>query len=339
MQLRYEQLAQHLQKNLLPLYFISGDVPLLLQESSELIRNTAKQQGYTERQVFQVDSGFSWPKFLADTNNYSLFATKQLIELRFMSNQVGDAGSKALQAYAMHPPADKILIITMPKLETQQQKSNWVKALTQAGGYIQIWPIAPEQLPQWIEKRLAQSGLQADKAGIELLAAYAEGNLLAAAQEIEKLRLLTTENLLTFETISQAITDQARFDIFQLAATALQGNQKRTLRILAELKDTGTESTLILWALAREIRVLTQITYTVQSGIALEQAMQKFAIWEKQKPLVRQALQRHTLQTLIALLQKAKQCDQIIKGLMPGNIWDELEQLALRIAGVNILCS
>lgn len=333
MQLRYEQLPQHLEKNLAPIYLLSGDVPLLAQEASETIRTAAKQHGYLDRQVFHVESGFSWPKFLTVSNNLSLFAHKQLLEIRLPTTQLGDGGSKALQAYALNPPTDKILLITVGKLDSTQQKSAWVQALTKTGVFIQFWPITNEQLPQWIEKRLTAAGLRAEKAGIELLAASAEGNLLAAVQEIEKLRLLfaNTNECISTETIAQTITDNARFDIFQLADTCLQGDRSRALRILLGLRGEGVEAILVLWSLAREIRVLTQIFYQIENGHALEQALQQQQVWDKRKPLVRQALKRHSSKSLVPLLKQAAKIDQIIKGLETGNAWDELERLIVKI--------
>ena len=163
MQLRHEQLTTHLQKNLAPIYLISGEVPLLIQETSDTIRKTAMQRGYTDREIFQVETGFSWETFLNNANTSSLFADQQLLELRFAPGQLGTAGSKALQSYAACPPNNKILLITTQKLDATQQKSTWFQAVGKTGITIQIWPIPNEQLPQWITQRLAAAGLQAER--------------------------------------------------------------------------------------------------------------------------------------------------------------------------------
>jgi len=344
MQLRYEQLPAHLNKSLAPLYVVSGDVPLLTQEANELIRHAAKQHGYHEKLVFHVETGFSWAKFQSEINNFSLFANKQLIELHFAPTQLGDAGSKALQAYAAHLPADKILLLSTTKLDAGQQKSSWMQAVSKVGHFIQIWPITVEQLPQWLEKRLQLAGLQTDRAGLELLASHAEGNLLAAAQEIEKLRLLhiapttTTANkfFISADAIAEAISNNARFDIFQLVDAALQADRKRVLAILTGLRQEGIEATLVLWALARELRTLAAIAHAITLGLSAEQALQKHAVWEKRKPLFRRALQQHSAAKFRQLLQHASRIDLIIKGLSAGRCWDELEQLALALAGINL---
>lgn len=329
MQLRYEQLTSHLQKTLAPIYLISGDVPLLAQESTAHIRAAAKKQDFGDRQLFQVETGFSWQAFAAATNNYSLFASKQLLELRFTPTQLGDAGSKALQAYAQKPPEDKILLINTPKLDATQQKSAWVQAIIKCGVFIQIWPLTLEQLPNWIQQRLNQAGLQVDKEGIALLAARAEGNLLAASQEIEKLRLMYADSNihLTTEIIAEVVANSARYDIFQFANCAVAGDGKRACQVLASLREEGVEPVLILWALAREIRTLATIRYDMEHGTPLEHALQKHYIRDNQKPSMRKALQRHN--NWRQLLQQASKVDQIIKGIEIGNVWNEIERLGL----------
>lgn len=329
MQLRHEQLATHLQKNLAPIYLISGEVPLLIQEAADSIRNAAAKRGYIDRHIFQVETGFSWPDFLNDANTCSLFADQQFLELRFAPNQLGANGSKALQAYATRPPNNKILLITTQKLDATQQKSAWFQTVGKAGISIQIWPIANEQLPQWITQRLAAASLQAEREGIQLLAERAEGNLLAAAQEIEKLRLLYGSGTVTTQAIVQATTDSARFDVFQLSDAMLQGKSKRLYRILSSLQTEGIEPILVLWAITRELRTLIKIAHSIEQGIPLEQALQKHQIWEKRKPLFRHALQHHNSVNLYPLLQQAGTIDQIIKGLQLGNVWNELMSLAL----------
>lgn len=339
MQLRPEQLAAHLQSTLAPIYLVSGEVPLLMQEACDAIRMTASQRGYSERQILQAEAGFAWTQLTTAAQTLSLFSEKQLLEIRVTGGQVGDAGSKALQAYAEHLPADKILLLVMGKLESSSQRTNWFQTLLKVGAIIQIWPIDITQLPRWVAQRLAAAGLQAEETGIQLLAERAEGNLLAAAQEIEKLRLLYGSGKLTAEDIAQAMSDSARFDVFTLSDAALQGDSKRVMRILTGLQEEGVEPTIVLWALAREIRSLAVQSYILTQGVAVEKILQEQKVWEKRKPLVRAALQRHSFMIWRQLLQQASNVDRTIKGLIKGNVWDMLAQLSLAITGKKIVNS
>lgn len=328
MQLRLEQLPNQLQKNLLPIYLVSGDEPLLIQETCDLIRERARQVGFSERQIFHTNTAFSWTDFLTFERSFSLFNDKQLLELH-VNKALGDAGSKALQAYAADSPADKILLIITEKLDAAAQKTLWFQAIAKIGAIIPIWPLEKNQFTDWLRQRLLKAGLKTDPVGLQLLAENSEGNLLAAAQEIEKLRLLYGQSELTPEQITKAISDNARFDIFALSDSALQNDSKRALRILKTLREEGVEPVLVLWSLARELRTLAMLAFSIAQGNSVEKSMQEQRIWEKRKLFFRTALQRHTTTTLQRLLSKASRIDRIIKGVETGNIWDELSSLTL----------
>lgn len=185
MQIKPEQLAAQLKKGLAPLYFVSGDEPLLLQEACDVIRVAARQAGCTEREVHHVETGFDWQGFLQSGDAMSLFSDRILIELRLPSGKPGDAGSKALQAYAERPSEENVLLIVSGKLEASQRNSKWYKALDKAGAIVQIWPIDVRQLPGWAMHRMKEKGLQPNQEAVALLVERVEGNLLACAQEIE----------------------------------------------------------------------------------------------------------------------------------------------------------
>jgi DNA polymerase-3 subunit delta len=293
MKLRQEQLVQNLKNKLAPIYLISGDEPLLIQESCRAISKCAKENGFVTRNKLFADKNFNWQNLLTTANNLSLFSEKALIDLNIQTGKPGDAGSKALQAYAKNPPADKILLITTSKLDTSTKKNKWLKAIENAGIFIQVWPIDRTKLPNWIASRMQQAGLQTNSDGLNLLADYVEGNLLAAAQEIEKLRLLYGSGMLNTEQITAAIADNAKFNIFDLTNAIRQRNSKKALRILHSFKNDKTEPILILWVLARELR---------------------------------------TSKAALPTLQHCAKIDRIIKGVQKGNMWNELEKLCLKLS-------
>ncbi len=329
MQLRYEQLNLHLAKALAPVYFISGNEPFLIEDSRRTIHSAAYQQGFTEKQSWQIETGFSWQEFLTAANSMSLFSSKEIIELRCANNHLNEAAGKALQPYLANPSPDKILLIVTDKLTPQQQKASWYQTLLKMSVVMQIWPLEGAALTQWLRQRLAAVNLITSAQGLQLLAERAEGNLMAIAQEIEKLSLVYPTGNLTLEAIAEAVNDSARFDVFSLSDAFLQGNNKRMLRILASLKEEGIEPILILWALAKEIRTLATIAEQLAQGSNIEKILLEQRVWEKRKLLVRQAVQRHKLTGWHQLLQQAGEIDLMIKGLKPGNVWDALLALCL----------
>ncbi|AMB85137.1 DNA polymerase III subunit delta [Pseudomonas agarici] len=337
MKLAPAQLAKHLQGGLAPVYIISGDDPLLCQEAADAIRAAARLQGFDERQVFSADANFDWGTLLQAGASMSLFAQKRLLELRLPSGKPGDKGAAALMEYCGRPAEDTLLLISLPKLDASAQKTKWGKALVegQLTQFIQIWPVDASQLPQWIRQRLSQAGLSAQQDALELIAARVEGNLLAAAQEIEKLKLMAESGQITVETVQAAVADSARFDVFGLVDAVLNGESAHALRMLEGLRGEGVEPPVILWALARELRLLANLSQQYSQGVPLDKAFSQARppVWDKRRPLISKALQRHSAQRWSQLLMDAQRVDAQIKGQAAGSPWSSLSRLSLLMCG------
>jgi DNA polymerase-3 subunit delta len=332
--IRPEQLATSLSKPLSPIYMVSGDEPLLIQEVSDAIRSAARKQGFSERELYHADNSFDWGQLLTSANSLSLFADKKIIELRMPSGKPGDKGAKILLEYAQAPAPDNLLLIITEKLDGATQKSKWFKALEDAGQHIQVWPITPAQLPRWIGQRLQQAGLQADTQAIDLLCSRIEGNLLAAVQEIEKLKLLATEPRISYELMASVVADSARYDVFGLCDKALHGDARAAAKTLQGLKTEGTEPIAVLWAITRDIRQLIQIAQELSQGKSFEWAARQSGVWEKRQPLMQAAIRRSKPAQLQQMLRKANGIDKAIKGMRNAEPWDELLDLVLNMAGV-----
>lgn len=331
MRLYPEKLSGQLKKQLLPIYLISSDDPLLQQEASDAVRQACREQGYTERQVFSVERSFNWNQLREASATLSLFAEKRILEVRIPSGKPGDQGALVLQEYLARPADDTVLLISLPRLDGSTLRTKWVKALQDSPicGFVQIPVITPEQLPQWLNQRLQQKGLSADTEVLELISDRVEGNLLAAAQEIEKLTLLTDAKHLDSATVQNAIADSARYDIFTLVDAALASDTARSLRILSGLRAEGNEVPVILWALARDIRQLSLFAAQIEQGQSMQQVTNR--VWPaSRKPIIQKALQHHPAQHWQKLLQDAQLIDEQAKGQAPGSAWLSLEQLLLK---------
>jgi DNA polymerase-3 subunit delta len=335
--LKVDQLASHLNnKGLAPVYFITGEELLQINEAGDLIRSHAREQGFSDRQVFTVEPGFDWEALLTASNSLSLFSERRLLELRIPTGKPGDKGSKALLEYAQRPPEDTVLLIISGKLDKSSQSTKWFKGLDKAGVVIQVWPVSTEYMPGWIARRMRAKNLEPTPDAVALLAERVEGNLLAAAQEIEKLRLLHGSGVIDLKAVSDSVADSARYDIYGLADVALSGDAIRTNRIINGLKGEGFEPVLILWALTRDIRSMSRLAHDVEIGAPVEQALFKHKVWEKRKPLFKKGLQRYTSIQWRQLLCRAGRVDRVIKGVETGNAWDELLQLSLQITGLKL---
>lgn len=333
MQIRPEQLTAQLNKNLAPIYLLSSDEPFLLQEAADTVRAAAREQGFDERQLLQVDQKFDWHCLQLETQNPSLFAEKKLLELRLPNAKPGDKGSKALQEYVANAPADIVLLLVFGKLDASAMRSKWLKTLDSKACICRLWPIDTQKLPGWINQRLQQRGLSAERDAVLLLAEKVEGNLLAAAQEVDKLALSASGQQLDVDTVRQAIGDSARYSVFNLLDACLQGKAADAQRMLAGLRGEGVDTLALLWVFAKEIRLLLAIHYAMQAGMSAQQAMHNMKVWKNRAALVNRALQNSTPRQLEQLLLLAGAIDQASKGMRKANAWDELASLCASLSG------
>jgi DNA polymerase-3 subunit delta len=341
MQVRADQLANHLAKGLRSLYTVYGDEPLLAQEAADAIRAAARAAGHTERQVHTVAGAhFDWSGLLGASQAMSLFADRQLIEIRIPSGKPGKDGSEALQRYCATLSDDVVTIVTCPKLDRTQQSSAWFTALDGAGVTVRVDAIERKALPTWIAQRLSAQGqrVQGGEAGQHALAFFAdrvEGNLLAAHQEIQKLGLLYPQGELNFEQIEAAVLNVARYDVFKLGEAVLAGQATRALRMLDGLQAEGEAAVLVHWTLANDILSLKRVKDALNHGKPLPMALREARVWGAKERLFERAVPLLTDNALAQLVEAAQICDGLAKGLKhpdwPLDAWDGLKRLVLML--------
>jgi len=327
------QLSSHLDKTLLPCYLVTGDEHLLVQEALDSIRAIARQQGFGSRELFVQTTGFDWGEIASAGGNLSLFAEKRIIELRLPTGKPGVKGSAAISDFATDVAEDLLFIVSAPKLDRNSQKAKWVKALDAAGGVIQVWPIGIRELPAWINDRMKRAGLQPERDAVRMIADRVEGNLLAAQQEIEKLRLLHGEGPVTVNDVDAAVADSSRFDVYKLVDAAVGGNSARAIRILGGVRSEGVEPVIVMWALTRELRMLASLSENIRSGTDLSSGMRKAGVWQNREALVRACIGRHQSTGFYPLLQLARQADAAAKGQMRADPWQLATRIVMELSG------
>ena len=343
MQLGAAQLAGHLQKGLRSLYTLHGDEPLLVQEAADAIRAAARVQGFTERTSHTVAGAhFDWSEVLAAGGSLSLFADKQIVEVRIPSGKPGKDGSIALQQLATSAQGNDstLTLVILPRLDKATRTGAWFMALDSFGVTLQFDPVERQMLPQWIAQRLQQQGqrVAAGDVGQRTLQFFAdrvEGNLLAAHQEIQKLALLYPPGELVQEQVEAAVLNVARYDVFQLSEAVLGGQPLRVQRMLDGLQAEGEAEVLVHWALAEDIRALKRVKDAMNAGRPLPMALRENRIWGPKERLFERILPRATDAALARLLQSAHTVDGIVKGLKqpnwPTDNWQALQRLALQV--------
>jgi DNA polymerase-3 subunit delta len=333
MELRSHQLAAHLERTLAPVYVIHGDEPLQAIEAGDAIRAAARRAGFDEREMQVVETGFKWDAFLAAGANLGLFGARRLVDLAIPSGKPGVEGAKALELFASRVGPDQMLLVTLPKIDRAAQSAAWFTALADAGVAIAVYPLERDALPQWLAARLARARQRVTPETLAFLAERCEGNLLAAHQEIEKLSLVLPEGELAAEDVERAVTDVARYDVFQLSEAWLAAEPARALRIIAALEAEGEGIPLLLWQLSEDIHALAAVQEAVAAGTPLSAAVRNARVWGKRQAAMERAARRVPAASIAPLVGALARLDALAKGIGRGNVWDELRTVAMTLAG------
>lgn len=339
MRVALEELADRLANNasnLPKVVLINGNEPLLIEESLDRVRETLKGLGFSERLKHQLETGFDWGNLTGVGQAMSLFAERRIVEFR-VPKSLGAPGTKALTEFCNNPPEDDILIVLMPALDKRQRSAKWVKAVESVGWIADAYEVSAQQFPAWLKKRLQSRSLRVENGVVEMMTEQLEGNVMAAAQEVDKLQVLAKDGAVTLKLVTDSLADQAQFDVYALTDSCLVGDLYRVLRIKRRLQSEGIEPVIVVWALVREIRVLAAISSGLQAGQNRGMLFKQNRIWSKREPAVNAALLRHTSQCWYDLLEDAAHLDQTVKGQRlkeVGSVWYQIEQLCAKICNV-----
>lgn len=338
MELRPDRLERQLAGEALrPVYLVAGAEPLLVQEAADAIRAKARAEGYAEREVYDVDARFDWNTLTQGIASLSLFASRRLFDLRLPTGKPGKEGSEALREFCERAPPDTVLLITAQDW-SRSHAGKWSEAIAKVGHLVPVYPLKTHELGDWLQRRLRSRGLVATPDAVRRLADRVEGNLLAAAQEIDKLALLVggsrgpSAEAIDVEQMERLVADSSRFDVFKLTDAALAGESVRAVRMLAALRAEGEQVAGLMPMLAKEVLTLCGLARAAESGNVMN-AMREARIWESKQAIYRRALERHPPSRWEAFAAECGRVDRAAKGRGDGaDAWLLLERLLVAIA-------
>ena len=334
MRLTASQLTAHLAKGLAPIYLVAGEEPLLAQESLDAIRAAARKQGYSEREVLDAEKGFEWQRLLDTCASMSLFASRRIVELNLPSGAPGVEGSKLLQQLAQKPVPDVLLIVHCGAIDWRSRQGGWYAALEAAGATLYFEPMKSGDFQPWLVARLKTAGVTLDEDGLTLLAERTEGNLLAAAQDIQKLKLLYPQGRVSAAELEQAVADSARYEAFDFIGLMQQGDAAGAVRSLGRLREEGYEVPEILGALAYALRQWAQAQALLSQAGSAERACELARVPRKNIGQLSRALNRTRLIQVYSWMRRCTTIDQQSKSTGgKDQAWEELLTLALAASG------
>ena len=346
MELSVDRLAAQVAKEpLRPAYLVAGNEPLLVLEAADAIRAAARAQGIGEREVHDMEGrDADWGALEASIHAPSLFASQRLIEVRLPTGKPGQEGAKVISGICADPPADVVLLVIAGEW-SKSHAGKWAEAIGKVGCIAIAWPVKPHELNGWVGQRLRSRGIKATQDGIARLAQRVEGNLLAAAQEVDKLALLLqdADDVLDVERMDALVADSARFDVFRLVDAALNGQPAQVSRVIAGLKAEGEAIPALMGMVVKELNTVAGLSRA--RNLSAECRAQR--IWPAKEAVYKRALGRHRPQRWQELLVEAGRVDRVSKGRVrlgeePADAWVQLERLLLAVAdtaGARLLAS
>jgi DNA polymerase III subunit delta len=335
MQIKLDALSKHLSTKLAAAYLVAGEEDLLRLEALDQIRRKAKDAGFLEREVFDVNSSLDFADVKYSTQALGLFSTKKILELRLNALKLDSNGSAFVTEFCENTSADILLIISAPEWNKQALSTAWGKAIDQIGCVITIWPLSANELSPWLHARGRAAGISFDPEAMQLLVDRVEGNLLAAAQDIDKLALLAPGKHFGVFEVDDAIADSAHFDAFRLLDAALSGYPGRTTRIIEALQGEGIDPVreAFGWTL-RQIESGQKMSAGLEQGQSIDSMLESYRLFGPRAEPMRRALKRLTPNDWQARYIECAKVDQALKGRRQdaASGWLELERLLLRLA-------
>lgn len=329
-----EAFSKELQKNQQSKFLLLGDEALSRKEAFDIIRQFAKELSYTEKLSFTVDRYFKWDQCASSLRSQGLFSQKRIIEIIIPSGKINAEGGESFYEIIQNFSQDDLIVVHLPQIDKETKLQKWFKEIEKISYTIRLDEIKPSELPFWLKKRASLLSINLDEGSIQLISQFVHGNMLAADQELNKLALLFPSQSISYEKVSQSISNVSRYDAFELTEYVLNGDQMKTISTLNFLKEEGQNPISITSSLSWVLKPMLEIKELDFRGQSLENHLTKSRIFGDKLLFTKKALSFFSLKHLRAAIQKLSEIDKISKGVSPGDAWLETTRLCLGLAKI-----
>ena len=320
-----------------PVTALLGNEAFFITLIGDLWRQKGKDQGFTERLVLDQTESDLANRLLNELDALSLFADRTLVELRLTKTTLDKILRDALDHWTQNPPDDKRLLISGPKLGKIESSTTWLQTLEMAAAVIEASTVPAYQFAKWLDAELESHQIVMDRDARSAVQVHTEGNLLAAGQVIERLKLIQPDLIegptLSLDQVLDVLTLSARHTVYDLIDLAMKSDVSGLNRLTDLLKAEGVEAMSVLWAISRELDILLQIRYRLDQGESVNQAIGSLRVWRSREGLVRSAINRLSLMQLRKLLTLCHDTDRTIKGATQEPAWSMIKDILLGFAG------
>lgn len=338
-----EQLPSALNNQLASVYVLTGQDPLLLDESQQSIVQAARRQGFDEKNEVQIEVSTDWQALFESCQSMGLFFDKQIFILNLPENLTALL-QKNLLAFIELLHEDILPIFILPKLAKATEKHEWFVRLTQYGNQavmVNCQTPTLAQFPRWVANRAKHQGMQLEQDAVQLLCYSYENNLLALKQALDLLALLYPNQKITFALAKSVVEQSSVFTPFQWVDALLEGKEARAQRILKGLQAEDVQPVILLRTLQRELITLLELSKppvrldSIDQTLPTTQLREQFdrlKVWQNRRPFFTQAFQRLTYRKLYLLIQQLADLERTAKQDFSADIWDGLADISLQFS-------
>jgi DNA polymerase-3 subunit delta len=207
---------------------------------------------------------------------------------------------------------DRELRSNHPILKVAQAEGKKEKAFIKA--FIKVFNRPKDwELPGWIRERLRSKGGDIDGEATEVLAALVGSDLRLLDQELDKLLIYTDGRAIRAQDVRLLVSRSRETSIFDLVDNVGRRETGRALRLLHHLLDEGEAPAYLLAMLARQVRILIQVSELQAQGLTQDEMAKRLKVHPYVVKKGMAQAQNFTLAQLEAAHQQLVETDWAIK--------------------------
>ena len=315
-------------------YCAMGDEPVQMIEASNEIKVLFCQNDEYERCVLEPITNDDWHALKCRVNSPSLFSEKRLFEIN-IKNKPLKAAEQVLSEIIEFSESEDVFFF---RISFRYKKNpSWLSAVIEGGELISCHQLNINQTSHWILKRLAKSGKKISREAAEFISEKNEGNLIATANEVDKLALTLESTEITLRKIVERISEGSTYTVYHLKDAIYQNSIDRVIKVCRTLERENVEPVVICWLLKSELRTLVKAKLRLLKGDKIGDIFSSYNIWSRNQNAFKNTVNRLNSKQLSDLLREISEALIGIKTGSSLSFWTELELILIKIVDPNLV--
>jgi len=169
------------------------------------------------------------------------------------------------------------------------------------------------ELPEWIKKRVAQSGARIYPPAVELMAKLVGNDLWAMENEIDKLVLFTAGRVIEEKDVRMIVSHAQETSVFAMVDAIMENKVGLAQELLQQLMQNGAMPAYLLTMLARQLRLAVLIKEMTAQRKAKSEIQTKLALADYAMQKSTEQAEKYPMDKLKMFYEKLLETDIAIK--------------------------